>query len=63
MQEKTKRFQIFITTYYYFIGIYKNLNTMRLLDKKENLKRKRKYGPTGIPIGILEELIILTTAI
>ena len=42
MQEKTKRFQIFITTYYYFIGIYKNLNTMRLLDKKENLKKKKK---------------------
>ena len=37
MQEKTKRFQIFITTYYYFIGIYENLNTMRLLD---NLKKK-----------------------
>ena len=59
MQEKTKRFQIFITTYYYSIGIYKNSNTMRLLYKKE----KRKYGPNGIPIGILEELIILTTAI
>jgi len=36
---------------------------MRLLDKKENFKKERKYGPTGIPIGILEELIILTAAI
>jgi len=42
MQEKTKRFQIFITTYYYSIGIYKNSKYHALVVQERKFKKEKE---------------------